>query len=284
MLVTFNGVDLGDESRYSVQSIDGLDSLPDLTIGTTPRPRRNGSWLGGKLSQKRVITIQVDVLGDPDDEYRTTRPFLALQRACEVADYELPLNFDLGFGEPPIMVYASVTAFDAPRGINYALGRSVTVEFTCTDPNKYAGVAQIKSTPPPVRPAATPYGAAYGFAHSMGTGLSGAFLATNAGNSNSQVVYTITGPVTRPAITLTDGQGTRRTDFNLTLAASDRLVIDTAVNRLELNGADRFGSSSGALITDLFFRPGDTTVAFTAEAVPDENPGSLSAEWRDASR
>lgn len=284
MIATFNGVDLGDERFYAIQSIDGLDSLPDLTIGITPKPRRNGSWLGGKLSQKRVVEVVVNVMGDPADNYLTTKPMAALQAACDVSDEERPLNFDFGYGEEPVMVNASVTSFDAPRVAGYQHLRQVTIEFTATDPNKYIGVAQSKKTEPPIPAAPAVYGLAYGFAHSAGTATSGSFTATNAGNASTHVVYRIVGPVNRPSITLTDSQGVRRTQFNVDLKANQRLEVSSAGNSVKRNGADAFGSATGALIPDLHFRPGDTTVAFNGAGDPPAKPGTLTASWRDATR
>lgn len=284
MRIAFNGLELGDDTLYNVTSIEGLDSLPDITIGMAPKPRRHGSWLGGKLAQKRVITMSFDILGDPDDDHRTTKPKNALKNALQLSDIEQPLIFELDYGEEPTLVHASVTALDLPIVQNYSRLRHGIVEFTCTDPVLYSAVGKAGSTPPPSIPAATPYGQAYGFAYSESTGTSGTFLARNAGDSPTPVVYTITGPINMPAITLTDSVGVRRTQFNLALAATDRLVIDTANNSVKLNGTDRFGSAMGALVSELSIRGnGDTTVGFTGEPQGTGSP-ALSAVWRDARR
>lgn len=284
MRIAFNELELGDDSLYNVTSIEGLDSLPDITIGMAPKPRRHGSWLGGKLAQKRVISIAFEILGDPDDDHRTTKPKNALQNAFQLSDIEQPLIFEMDYGEEPTLVYASVTALDLPIVQNYSRYRRGIVEFTCTDPVKYGAVGKAGTTPPPSIPAATAYGEPYGFAYSESTGTSGTFLAHNAGDSPAPVVYTITGPINQPAITLTDSVGVRRTQFNLALAATDRLVVDTANNSVRLNGTDRFGSAMGALVSELSIRGnGDTTVGFTGEPTGTAQP-SLSAVWRDARR
>ena len=284
MRIAFNGLEMGDDTLFNVTSIEGLDSLPDLTIGIAPKPRRHGSWLGGKLAQKRVITMSFDILGDPDDDWLTTAPKNALVEACQIMDEELPLVFELGYGELPTMVYASVTALDLPIGVNYTRLRSGTVEFTCTDPTKYAADTRKGTTRLPKTPVATPYGAAYGFAYSVTTGLSGSFTATNKGNTNSPTSYTIEGPITSPVITLRDSKGVRRTTFSVTLAAKDRLKIDTATNKATKNGEDVYGSAHGALIADLTLRPGKTTISFTGRETGGSTAPSLTASWRDASR
>jgi hypothetical protein len=284
MRIEFNGLDLGDESLYNVTSIEGLDSLPDLTIGMAPKPRRHGSWLGGKLAQKRVITIGFDILGDPADDYRTTKPKNKLQNVMQISDFESPLIFEMDYGEDPVMVHASVTALDLPIVRDYSRLRSGTLEFTCTDPMKYSAQAKKGTASTPVVPEAEPYGSAYGFAYSQSIGLSGTFKAENLGNSPAPVVYTMVGPVNRPVIALGDSQGQRATQFNVQLTAADRLVVDTARNSVTVNGADRFGSANGALVADLVMRPGETTVAFTGETPGGSTAPTLTAEWRDATR
>jgi len=282
--IEFNGLDLADESLFNVTSIDGLDSLPDLTIGMAPKPRRHGSWLGGKLAQKRVITIGLQILGDPSNDYRTTKPKNALVNALQIQDVELPLIFELDYGDQPQMVYASVTALDLPIKQDYSRLREAVIEFTCTDPMKYAAVAKQRTAAPPSVPAATPYGGNYGFAYSVTTGLSGAITADNNGNSPSPAIYRMRGPITRPAITLVDSVGTRTVRFNVTLKASDELYVSSSANRVLLNGADNYGAANGALVADLVIRPGETTVTFTGDDTGGPVPPSLTVEWRDATR
>lgn len=282
MQVSFNGLELGDGSLYNITAIDGLDSLPDLVIGNTPRPRRNGSWLGGKLAQKRVITIDLEIMGDPADDYRTTKPKLALQRALEVTDIEQPLNFDLDYGDPAVMVQASVTQLHIPTGANYSRFRTAHLEFTATDPRKYEGVSSSKRTPIGVRPAGAAYGQPYGFSYHTTAPISGAFVATNSGNVPTPVVYEINGPVANPSVTLTDKDGSRRIQFNVQLGAGDRLIASTATSQILLNGADRYGYANGALIETLTLSPGDTTITYGGTTPPGSG-SMLSVSWRGAS-
>ena len=128
MYVAFGSFEFGDNTLYNISSIDGLDSLPEVTIGIAPKPRRNGSWLGGKITSKRVITIELEVLGDPTDSYLTTNPSRTIKRAMALSDIEIPLVFDLGYGEEPAMVMASVTAFDMPHIAGYHKRRPATIE------------------------------------------------------------------------------------------------------------------------------------------------------------
>lgn len=283
MRIEFNGLDLADESLFNVTGIEGLDSLPDLTIGMAPKPRRHGSWLGGKLAQKRVITITLQILGDPEDGYRTTKPKNALVNALQIMDSELPLVFELDYGDQPTMVYASVTALDLPISRGYSAMREATIEFTCTDPMKYAAESKQGQADPPSPPTAVPYGLTYGFQYSEDAGITGSFTAHNGGNTAAPVVYTIEGPVSRPSISLLDAEGSWVTTFAVNLGEKDVLRVDTAANRVTLNGSDAFGSAFGSLITSLVIRPGDTIVSFGGD-VPSGKFPKLNASWRDTSR
>lgn len=282
MYVAFGSFEFGDNTLYNITSIDGLDSLPEVTIGLAPKPRRNGSWLGGKLTAKRVITIELDVLGDPADDNLTTRPGKAVRRAMGLSDVELPLVFDLGFGEDPVMVYASVQAFDMPHVQGYHRQRPVRIEFLCTDTNLYSTSPRGQQVSAPVPAVGNDYGFDYGGDYADGVGVTGSFTAKNTGNTRAFAVYEIKGPMALPGISLTDADGNRTTTFNLNLASSDRLVIDTKSNTVHLNGADRFGSASGALVSQLTLAPGDTEVALKGTS-SSPTVAYLNASWRDAS-
>lgn len=274
---------MGDNTLYNVDTIDGLDSLPDISIGMAPKPRRHGSWLGGKLAQKRVITMSFDIMGDPADDYRTTKPKNALVQAMRLQDEEQPLVFEMDYGEQGVLVYASVTALDLPLTSGYSRQRRGTVEFTCTNPMKYSVNPRQGVAAPPSPPTGAAYGLTYGFAYSQDTGITGSFTAHNGGNSPAAAVYTITGPVSRPKVTLLDGQGSRATTFATNLAEKDVLLVDTVNNRVTINGSDAYSTVSGALVADLVIRPGDTTVSFDGD-VPSGKSPRLNVSWRDASR
>ena len=282
MYVAFGSFEFGDNTLYNISSIDGLDSLPEVTIGIAPKPRRNGSWLGGKITSKRVITIELEVLGDPTDSYLTTNPSRTIKRAMALSDIEIPLVFDLGYGEEPAMVMASVTAFDMPHIAGYHKRRPATIEFTCTDTTIHSAAPRAQQVGPAVPATGNDYGLDYGSDYAMATGVSGSFMASNSGNANAQVVYEIKGPVATPAISLIDAAGSRVTTFNLNLATSDRLIIDTRANTVLLNGADRFGSATGALVSQLTLRPGRTEVGLLGTS-SSPTLAYLNATWRDAS-
>lgn len=281
MYVAFGSFEFGDNTLYNISSIDGLDSLPEVTIGIAPKPRRNGSWLGGKITSKRVITIELEVLGDPANDYLTTNPGRAIKRAMALSDTEIPLVFDLGYGEEPVMVMASVTAFDMPHIAGYHKRRPATIEFTCTDTTLHSAAPRAQQVGPSVPATGNDYGFDYGGDYALSTGVSGKFTASNSGNANAHVVYEIKGPVATPAISLNDGT-TRVTTFNLNLATSDRLVIDTKANTVLLNGADRFGSATGALVSQLTLKPGNTEVGLLGTS-SSPSLAYLNATWRDAS-
>lgn len=281
MDITFRGLNLGDGSLYRVTEIDGWEDLPAITNGSAPKPRASGSWAGGLTMRDRVITMSVEIDGDPEDEWFTTRPKRELLRAMQPTEEESPLYIYLGFNDEPTIANVRVTALSMPTKLGHGHLAKAVIEFTATDPRKFAAARQTQQTPPSRPRAGAAYGQPYGFKYAESAGPQGSFVARNAGDAPAPVEFEILGPIRQPSITLIDDAGARRTQFNIDLGATDRLVIDTSKTAVSLNGADRFDLAMGAIIGTLTFRPGETTVVFEGESAADSK-ASLGASWRNA--
>lgn len=106
-------------------------------------------------------------------------------------------------------------------------------------------------------------------------------LIDNAGDADTHPTLAITGPVTQPTIT---NQATGATlEYDLTLAATDRPVIDTQVGTVTLNGAaQRLYTATARSTPEQAFTlpPGDSLLTFRAAEF---NPnGALTVLWRSA--
>lgn len=113
----------------------------------------------------------------------------------------------------------------------------------------------------------------------------------NAGDSASQVVYTVTGPVPQPMIVLGTGAYVR---LNADLAAGDTWVVDTAAGTFTVNGVNRYDAwgagSVFPLIPGSSYRPdgsitpgGTTAVLRSATGGNDQAAGLIVAtapSWR----
>lgn len=127
-------------------------------------------------------------------------------------------------------------------------------EFSFTliaaDPYKYGpsgtyGPARLPSaTGNPGRSYPRVYPVTYGALGSLPTGA--AITVPNAGDTASEAIYAVQGPVPGPVIALSNGLFI---GFTLTLAATDSLIIDTAAGSAQVNGVNRLD----ALLADSTF-------------------------------
>lgn len=280
MEVSFKGLRMNVDNNYLIVEIDGWEGMPDVTNGSSPRPTRNGSVLGGLTSPDRVITLTMDILGDPENDYLTTVPKRKLRQVMTLNDVESELKIDLGYGEDPEIVFARVTALEMPTGAGFGHMQRVVIEFTATDPRRYSPVINTARTglPTPVR--GVQYPIPYGrYATVLTPENRGEAVLQNLGNSETTAVYKITGPSPKPSITVTNGGHVRRTYFNLALAAGEVLVVSTADGKVTINGAARYGIASGALVEDLGLPSGQCSVKLGGTGTTQT---SLSIAWRDA--
>lgn len=278
MQITFNGLTMGDGTLYPITGLEGDDSLPDISIGMVAKPRRDGSWLGTKLAQKRVITISFHIMGDPNRNYYTAGPKNALVKAFALKQVEQPLVVDLGFGETPFMVRASVTSLDLPKNDGYHIGhRSGTVELTATDPRRFATTVPKTSVPRQKPVTGWSYGQAYGFKYHATPSVDVPTTLINDGDDDAEVTYTILGPARNPSITLNDGVDVREIRLDYVLAAGNRLVLDTRNNAAFMSGMDMLGYLDGALLQNMRLRPGSTQLTLRTEAQVGEP--TLEVEW-----
>lgn len=281
MIVQFKGLDLGDDSDYIVTSLDGWESRPEITNGSSPRPHSLGSWVGGLGSQKRVITLDLLIPGLIADGNQTTIPKSQLRRAMGLDDQEQPLLIGLDYGATPQISFARVTAFDMPTKRGYGRKQEAFIEFTATDPRIYSTGVYSATTGLPTPPRVHPYPLTYGQYALAPTGAQrGEAQVENQGNVPTPAIYRITGPSAGPVITVTgEGGAQKRTTFHTPLAVGEVLEVNTDKNTITLNGASRNGQSSGALAAHLELPPGKAVVSLGGTG-SDET--QLTVKWRDA--
>jgi hypothetical protein len=130
--------------------------------------------------------------------------------------------------------------------------RYATFAFTmiAADPFKYGpsatyGPARLPSaTGNPGRSYPRAYTVHYGALGALATGLP--IHVPNAGDEPAEALYSVTGPVPNPVVSLSTGLFVGLT---LTLSATDALVIDTAAGTVTVNGVNRLD----ALMADSTF-------------------------------
>lgn len=282
MDITYKGLSLGDDTHYIATSIDGWESRPEITNGSTPHPRRLGSRVGGLSAVKRVVSIDFEIVGDAESSNLTTLPKYRLQQVMGLDDGESPLLIDLEYDSAPEIIFARVTAFTMPTVRNYGRRAQAFIEWTATDPRKYSVNESRATTGLPVALRGIPYPITYGrYADMITPDNRGEAIVQNIGNSHSPATYRIVGPVSNPTITVETGRkgATRRIQFNVNLVSGEVLTATSTDGSVFVGGARRQGITSGALLEDMEVPPGTSTVALGGTG---GSSASLSVSWRDA--
>lgn len=280
MLMKFNNLDLADESKYLITGLSGWDDMPELITGSAVRPRRHGSWPGGVLAPKRVVAIDLEVLADRENGNTNTEALLALRKAMAISDEEKPLTIDLDYGLGVEEINARVTSLILPMTPGYSQRRMASIEFTATDPRRYAKAWNSKTwgtrtrTPVPVYP--VKYPKPY-----VTYSAPGDLSAVNEGTVETPPKFRIRGPITNPSITVKDSKGTRKISFALSLSSRQELVIDVQAGTARVGATSFYGDTRGALLEDMFLRPGLSTIHFSGTGNGAQN-ARLTAEWRSA--
>lgn len=280
MDITYKGLSLGDGSNYLVTNIDGWEDRPETTNGSTPHPRRLGSWVGGLSSVKRVVTVDLKVLTDRENDNLTTIPKRNLRAVMALDDEESPLMVDLGYGIEREIIFARVTAFNMPTIRGYGQEQPALIEWTATDPRRYSIQVNSAETGLPVKARGMPYPIKYGRYPELITPANrGEAVVQNLGNSPSTATFRIVGPITNPAITIAGKGVLRRIQFNVKLAAGEVLYAQSAYGTVEVDGTPRQGLTSGALVEDMEVPSGISTVQLSGTG---SEAAKLTVNWRDA--
>jgi hypothetical protein len=277
MLVSFNGLELSDESKYMITAITGWDDIPGISDGSAARPRRQGSWPGGLQAPKRVTVIDFLVLDNPKDGNINTAALMEAKQKLALQDDENELIIDMDFGLGGAVSNSRVTALTLPITAGYFRVRSASVEFTASDPRKYSVAGYSAQTGVKTIGPGQPYPMSGTFQYASAPGAAGQVQVVNSGNAETPPEFTFRGPVNRPSVAIIDKTGRRKTTFDLNVATGETLVVRPASGEVLLNGASRYGTARGALVEDLSFRPGLSTVAFGGSG-----NGKLVIDWRDA--
>ncbi|MEC5149140.1 hypothetical protein [Cryobacterium sp. GrIS_2_6] len=237
---SFNGLLFGPGTDVQFTKIDGLRALPALRSGDVVVPRRDGSYPGVNLLGSRifVVDLMVTVTSQP---FETVLSGVAnaLQNISDPAK-QLQLQFLAPGWAGPRQITCRPTKAALPIDLDYSFHKAVIpVEFTAADPLLYDTVLQTASAGLPSPTAGITFPLT--FPASFGASTGGSMQVNNAGNYATAPVFTITGPCTNPS--LTNSSTGQFMKLNLTLAASDSVVIDMGTRSIMLNGtATRFNA------------------------------------------
>lgn len=235
---TYNGLAFGAGTALVVDRLAGwLGDLPDVRTTDVDKAQDQGQYVGLDLSSERTVALDLVLMG----RWSSTGDFAAFTALLD----QVVAAFTLGGStELPLVINDSVRNRLAngrvrrrklPEGL-YAAQRpnaKVAVEFDCSDPRIY-DAAQSQGTTG-IGTSGTGFTFPYTFPFTFGAGATGnTFQANNTGSFPTNPVATIQGPATNPGIqNVTLGLSVI---VNITLGATDSLVIDFNARTITLNG------------------------------------------------
>ena len=283
----------GVATSYRWRSITGWEETPGLDSGTQLRAQQHGGWPGRQLAQTRIITLEGLMVRVPAGQIGSAVRTLAAATAIGLEE-EAPLVVQLD-ERGPLLVNARVLRRELPVDPRWQLGHSAggAIQWEASDPRRYSLTEQVASSALPQPEAGLAWGSpsetglAWGSPAETGLvwgtpGSTGDLLCLNSGDAPVHPVIEVRGPVTTPALTLL-GTGVLL-EYDLTLGATDVLVVDTWAGTVLLGGQSRIGYATARSQPEgaLTLPPGTNTITFrSADAIP--NPAaSATVRWRSA--
>jgi hypothetical protein len=265
----------GDATDIDVDEIDGLDDLPGVTTGDTPRDTAWGSVAGHDQARDRAVTISGEFVADTDTDLAATldslRDEFAISDAVRAFVWQHP-------GEEKRLIWARCRRRSIPTTLRRALRFPVWgVQLVAVDPLIYSAAEHTAST---VRTAeGTGFTAPFTAPFTLGASTAGVARASNGGSVAAPWTGRLDGPLTNPVITnLSTGDRLAFTaNGGLTLAAGEYVDIASAGREVLLAGtaSRRSQLSLDSRWWDL--PPGDTDLELAADA----GTGTFTVTWRD---
>ncbi|MFD8948998.1 hypothetical protein ACFV0B_09115 [Streptomyces xanthophaeus] len=279
---------LGAGTYYRWQKLAGWESLPALDSGTVLRAGGHGAYPGTLYAQARTITLDPLMVRAPSATIG--QAVRALNAHTGVVQDEQPLAVWLD-ERGPLLTHARIVRRSVPVGIGYRQGviPGAALQWEATDPRRY-GIQEQEATaglPQPEDglswntdpgPEHLAYPLNFGLPGSTGT-----LVTLNGGDADTHPIITFRGPVVRPSLTnITTG---RIVEYDITLAAEDRLTVDTADGTVTLNGtASRLYTATPQSAPEELFTlpPGACPLTFRAAPGTGGPAASVTVRYRAA--
>lgn len=290
--MSYNGVTFGPGGVAQIVSVEGLTGFPDVRDSDVSRPNLDGmlagyDWLGG-----RSISLDLEVTATGG---QTVAQNLALVRAAFQKSTSIGsgvasptgqrLVYNLGEGGsagPGVnrWVTARTRKFDNTVDAAFAGGgfqngyATLQVQMETVDPFIYDGTIQTATVG--LATLAGGWTFPWQFPWQFGSSAGGLIYAPNLGWATCYPVITFTGPCTNPRVEQETTGATM--GFNLTLAATDTLVVDCYAGTATLDGQVDRMSTIQAGSTVISIPPGSNTLGFFSnDAAP--TGAQMTVQW-----
>jgi hypothetical protein len=222
----------GGNSVYQIQSVDGLEDLPELRTQDDNRGYNDGMFSGRDFLSGRTITMDMLVLGGNGNNAQQN--FDLLQNALiPQQNGTTSMLFKLATTDTEKLINCRVRGRKARIDPDYTYGYIKTqYTFFAPDPRYYDSTATT-GTMVVQNALGRTYDRTYNLTYGGGS-LINSLAVVNNGNTTTYPVITIVGPITNPTIgNLTTNQ---YITVNTTLINTDSLVIDLLNKTVTLNG------------------------------------------------
>ena len=213
---------------WTLCKLDGWGS-PAVRTQYCSRQFDHGAWAAQAFYAPRVLTAGGTITA-PDQA--------GLETALE------SLRDAAGIDDTVLTVYETVPKRLIVRATGEVLIDRVTdriaaysVMLTAADPRRYSATLQTASTGLPTTSGGTTLPITLPLTLTAGS-VSGQITLTNEGSIATRPVFTVTGPVTTPVISVLYPDGSiRQLSYSDSLTTGDTLVIDTDAHTATLNGS-----------------------------------------------
>jgi hypothetical protein len=268
---------MGPGTGFHVQSISGIDDLPEVRNQDVAKSDAHGDYTGPDYVGPRVVQIGLSLIADTPDALR--QMILDLRRATQPGSAPADLQL-LDWG-------VSVSGKVRKRSVPYDAEQlwrtgSAVIEWYCADPYLYGLAEQSVSTAAYSPSAGRTYPRTYPLTYGS-AGSSGTVTCTNSGDAPAYPVLRLDGPVANPSIEQPDLGALLVLDA--TLQPGDYLLIDTRSRAVLYQGTTPRRSWVRGGSTWPLLMPGDNQLTYRGSALAGA-PGQsslLTVTWRDTS-
>jgi phage-related protein len=267
----------GTNSPWQVMSIDGLEGIPELRVQDDNRGYNDGALTGRDFYNGRNITFTINTFArdglSAQENYRLLQNALLPQQSGTST-----LTFKLSGTSTEKIISARmrtrVTTVDPDY--TYGLIRSQVMMF-CPDPRYYDSTENSLSLSITATNVGRTYNRTYNLTY-VAAYANNQNTVTNSGNIYSSPVIQIIGPVVNPVIGYVEGNAYLQA--NVSLGASDSLVVDMGNRLVTLNGsAARNLVSNNSEWWDI---PANSTATINFSAQSSTAGASATVNWRNA--
>ncbi|MFE7954372.1 hypothetical protein [Streptomyces sp. NPDC057413] len=254
---------------WVLQTLEGWDS-PEVRAEFTDRQADHGAWASPVYLGARPITLGGKIVAPSSallqQAMERLRAAASLTDTVLTVAEEVPKQATVRRSGKPLLQFETDTV------------ATYSVMVTAADPRRYETTLQSATTGLPATTGGLTLPAAMPWTVSA-TSVSGQINAVNTGTIATRPVFSISGPVQQPQVSVLTEDGTVRTlAYADTLGTGDVLVIDAGAHTVALGAASRRRYLSGQWPEI----PPESSVMISFTAASYDPSATLTAQWRSA--